>query len=208
MRSIRRSTPHTLFRWWLGIVSGLVAYAPPAGAEPMLPSLAFGAGALARPPLAPAGRVGARGTSGPFLGVDGGWSVALPSQAESAAGAFGFGARFGYAWRSGLSLQARYDDLGVRPTLGDPATAPLQLGSIGVRYAVPFALMPFGEALVGAAFDGGDPRFTAGAGVGLAVPLARHVAIEGVVRDWFVPARLELRQVVVFRFGLTVGFGS
>jgi hypothetical protein len=163
---------------------------------------------LVRPPIAPAGRVGDGGGDGVFLGVDGGWSIALPARAEPAAGAWGFGVRTGYAWRNGLALQARYDDLGVHPTLGDPSTSPLQIGSIGARYAVPFALAPFGEALVGAAFDGNDPRLTAGAGLGLMIPVARHIAVEAVARDWFVPGRDELRQVVVVRLGLTVGFGS
>jgi hypothetical protein len=197
-----------IMRFWIAWLVGLVAYAPRAMAEPTPPGLAFGAGKLVGPVIAPAGRIGQSGMSGAFLGIDGGWSIALPSSDESASGAWGFGARFGYAWRSGLSIQARYDDLGVHPTLGDPTRTPLQLGTIGARYEVPFMLMPFGEALAGAAFDGSDARFAAAAGLGLALPIARHASIEAVARDWFVPGRFELRQIVVLRLGLTIGFGS
>jgi regulator of protease activity HflC (stomatin/prohibitin superfamily) len=91
------------------------------GESPSL-DFAIGSGALIQAPHAPAGRVASRESSGAFLGVDGDWSVALPSRTESSSGGLGFGARVGYAWRSGLSIQGRYDYLGVHPTLGDPST--------------------------------------------------------------------------------------
>ena len=129
----------------------------------------------------------------------------LGSGSDAAHGAWAFGARAGYQFSSGLSLQARFDDLGVRAPDG---SGPLLFASGGVRYVLPFIVMPFAEALVGPAFYGPHTSLGAGLGLGVALPVGRHLSFDFAARDWIADVDGAVRHVPTFEVGITVGFGG
>jgi hypothetical protein len=163
-------------------------------------------------PLPPAVLVGgagggggayARAPRGFFIGGDAGGAVMVGAGADAAHGAFAFGAHAGYQWASGLSLQLRFDDLGVSPPDG---SGPLLLGTVGARYSLPLVLMPFAEALVGPAFHGSQVTPAAGLGLGVSLPVLRHLAFDLSVRDWIAGLDGAVRNVPTAELGITVGF--
>lgn len=180
------------------------------GADPLLqfrPALlvgAFGgaAGAYARMP------------SGFFLGADTGLATLLASDADRAESArtlvapsrrgWAFGVRTGYAWASGLAIQARFDDLGVHTSDG---TGSMMFASAGLRYALPFVVMPFAEALVGPAFDSSGVALGASLGVGASILVTRHLAIDLALRDWIADLDGGIRHIPTATLGLQIGFG-
>jgi hypothetical protein len=175
----------------------------PLGATP----LSFGLSAL--PPSTLVGAVGggggalSRAPSGLFVGADTGWAVMLGPGSEPAPNGWAFGARLGYQWRSGLALEARFDDLGVDPPTGGGS---LLVGSGGVRYSLPFLVMPFAEALVGPAFNGSHVTPGAGVGLGASLPVVRHLMIDLALRDWIVDLDGAVRNIPTVELGVAVGF--
>ena len=162
---------------------------------------------LARPigGFAPAGRVGGREPRGPVIGVESGLGVTVATGGRSAEDAWTFGVRVGYQARSGISVFARYDDLGVRPVPSNDAR--LQAATFGVRYAIPFLVpIPFLEVMAGTAFGAADPVKPAGAaGLGLSLPIDR-ASIDLSARDWLVSLDGSLRQTLTFQAGVSVVF--
>lgn len=148
-----------------------------------------------------AGAGGARAPQGLFVGADTGGATMLGG--APARGEWAFGAGVGYQWRSGLALDARFDDLGV----GSPSgSSPLLVGSGGVRYGVPIFVMPYVEARLGPAFYGPHATPTAGIGLGLGLPVFRHLAFELGGRDWIADVDGAIRHVLSFELGVAVGF--
>jgi hypothetical protein len=163
------------------------------------------------PPLRLVGGAGggggsiARAPSGPFLGADTGWATMLGAAGAPATGAWSFGARAGYAFSSGLALDARFDDLGVHAPSGE---GPLLLGTAGVRYSLPFIVMPFADAHFGAAWYGDHATPTAGLGLGLSFPVLRHLLVDVSARDWIADVDGSVRHVPTFELGIAGGFGG
>ncbi|HSQ62402.1 MAG TPA: hypothetical protein VLM85_04285 [Polyangiaceae bacterium] len=151
-----------------------------------------------------AGRSEGGSLSGVELRVDAGASTRFAVAGDPTEGAGSFGASLGYAWRNGVSLDARYDDLGAART--DLAATPLQTASAGLRYAAPLVVMPFGEVRCGTAFDTTGAFFAAALAVGVDVPFTRYLSAEVTVRDWLVPDQVALRSIATFQVGLTVRF--
>ena len=134
----------------------------------------------------------------------------LPTSRDDAHGAWSFGARTGYAWGSGLAIQLRYDDLGVEaPPLQSDASV-LQFATVGARYAIPYYVQPFAEALVGAAFFGDRARVGGVIGLGVAVPVERHLSLDFALRDYLADLDAEggVRQAITAHLGVTVIFGG
>jgi hypothetical protein len=163
-------------------------------------------------PLPPAALVGAYGGGvgavshaprGAFVGADAGWSTMLASGTDSAHGAWAFGLRGGYQWRSGLALEARFDDLGVSaPDGGGPLLAAVG----GLRYSAPLIVMPYGEVELGPTFYGPHVSPSAQIGIGLSLPLHRHLVIDLGARDTIANVDGAVRHVPTVALGLTVGF--
>ncbi len=183
-----------------------------AGALLWIPSAARASDPLAVGPISilqsvvSAGRSEGRALSGLQLRVDAGGSARFAVGGDPTEGAWGFGASLGYAWPSGISLDARYDDLGVDRT--DVAATPLQTASAGVRFNAPFVVMPFGEVRCGSAFDTMGVFFAAAIALGVEVPITRYLSVEVTVRDWLVPDPTALRSVATFQAGLTLRFAK
>ena len=173
-----------------------------AGADDLTrPMLAYPTGGA----FAAGGHAGGRAPSGPFLGIDGGLGVTVATGARSSEDAWTFGVRLGYQVRNGISVFARYDDLGVRPVPTNDAR--LQAASFGVRYSIPFLVpLPFLEVMAGPAFGAADPvKPAAAAGLGLSLPIDR-ASIDLSARDWLVSLDGSLRQTLTFQLGLSVVF--
>jgi hypothetical protein len=135
-----------------------------------------------------------------------GWATLLPAGSDPARGGLALGARAGWQFANGLGLHVRYDELGVEPP---SSSSPLQLVTAGLRYSVPFLdPLPFAEVQAGPAFVGAEVRFGAGVGLGVSVPVARHILLDAVARDWLVPIAGELRQTFTGSVGLTITFAS
>lgn len=106
-----------------------------ARAEGSIPALRLEVpvAALTGPFPAPGGHV-VRRRGGVVLGVDAGWSYAGLADEVASRSGFGFGAKVGYSWTSGLTAAARYDDLGVRVTPGCGSCGPLQAATVALRF--------------------------------------------------------------------------
>ncbi len=144
---------------------------------------------------------------GALVAVEAGWATMLPAGGDTAHGSLTLGARAGWQFGNGLAIHLRYDDLGVKPIAA--SSSPLQLATAGLRYSFPFFVpLPFAEVDAGTAFAGGDPTFGAGAGLGVSLPLGRHVLVDAIARDWLVSISGELRQTLTASLGLTVTFAS
>ncbi len=117
--------------------------------------------------------------------------------------AWSFGARVGYQWRSGLAIEGRFDDLGVDPPRGGGS---LLVASAGLRYSMPFVVMLFAEALVGPVFNDSHAAPAAGLGLGITLPVVRHLALDLSVRDWIAGLDGVVRDVPTVQMGLSVGF--
>lgn len=168
-------------------------------------------GVLARPigAWSPGGYAPGGPTGGALVAVDGGGSVTLPAGDDPVVGSFAFGARGGWVFANGLEVHARYDHLGLQRRATGLESASLQLATGGLRYTLPFVLpMPFAEVNSGAGWLGGEARFAAGVGLGASLPLAAHVLIDVIGREWFVPVSGALRQTFTAGLGLAVTFAS
>jgi len=183
-------------------IAGLVAFhVSPAEAEP-IGAFGGGAGAYARMP------------SGLFLGADTGVAVLASSDGDTAARVaepvapkdtgWTFGIRAGYEWESGLALQARVDDLGTHTNDGDQS---LTFCSVGVRYSLPFVVMPFVDALVGPAFDSSGTSFGAAIGVGASILVTRHLGVDLALRDWMADLDGGIHHIPTATVGVQLGFG-
>ena len=192
-------------------VSGVAFFPAIAAADApvMMPAMPF-----ALMPLPPARLVGSFGggsgslwhaPSGPFVGAESGLGLMLGSGTDPARDAWAFGARVGYQWRSGLALEARFDDLGVDPRTGGGS---LLVASGGVRYSMPLVVMPFAEALIGPAFNGTHATPAVGVALGVSLPVLRHLAFDLSARDWIADLDGAVRNVPTFELGLTVGFSG
>lgn len=195
--------------WVLGALLPLSS-AVPARADPETVASVTSLGGLPDARLLggaqPAGFSSGAPRGGALLGVEGAWATTLPAQDDVAQSAWAFGARVGWALPNGLSAHLRYDDLGVEPSGLKP---PLQLGTAGLRYSVPFIVpLPFAEVDAGPAFVGGEVQFGAGAGVGASLPLGPFVLVDVVGHDWLVPVGGSLRQTLTLGLGLCVTFAS
>jgi hypothetical protein len=71
---------------------------------------------------------------------------------------------------------------------------------------MPLVVMPFAEALLGPAFNGSHATPTAGIGLGVTLPVLRHLAFDVSVRDWIADLDGGVRNVPTFQVGITVGF--
>ena len=172
--------------------------------------------ALVRPALfvprgmiAPAARSPGRSHGGFFLGVDGGVAllVATAHDAQPVGGAFAV--RFGYDFPNGLSLFGRYDYLGLELTTPTLDRGALQLASVGARYTLPlFVPQLFTEAFVGMAFLPAQEDLGVGFGVGLDVPISRHVFIDLAARMYLVPDGTEVRTALTGEVGFGFSFAS
>lgn len=80
------------------------------------------------------------------------------------------------------------------------------LGSVGARYSLPLVVMPFVEAQVGAVFDSSRASIATLLGVGLSVPLLRHLLIDLSAHDAIADIDGDVRHVAFFGVGLTLGF--
>ncbi len=153
----------------------------------------------------PGGQSGGGPRGGALLGSEGGGAGTLADGPDSAHGSFTFGARAGWAFDNGLALHVRYDYLGVEPS---PLRSPLQAVTAGARYSFTFLVpLPFVEVDLGPAFAG-DVRFGGAAGLGVSIPLGRHVLVDLAARDWLVPIAGELRQTLTGSLGVTVTFAA
>ena len=188
---------------------------------PDLPGTISGASLAGGPasflPLRLVGHVGSAGHAGHgprgglFLGVDTGIAVAIASGDDPMHDAFTFGVRGGYELRNGLAIQLRYDDLGVKPELAGPPSSPspVQLGTFGVRYAMPFLFpLPFFEAMWGPRVYGGSVSLGGGLGLGASFPIGGFVRIDASARDWLMEIDDRVRQILTFDVGLAVSFAS
>jgi hypothetical protein len=149
---------------------------------------------------------GARG--GIFLGVDTGIALAVASGNDPMRDAWTFGVRGGYEFPNGLALQLRYDDLGVEPHLTVPPSSPVQIGTFGLRYSIPFLFpMPFFEAMWGPSVYGGSVSLGGGFGLGLSFPIGGFVRIDASARDWLMQIDDRVHQILTFEGGVAVSFG-
>ena len=156
----------------------------------------------------------ARMRSGFFLGADTGVAASVSSDTDSVARtdppvepkdrAWTFGVRAGYEWDNGIAVQARVDDLGIHTNDG---TEPLTFCTVGVRYSLPFVVMPFAEALVGPAFDSSGTSLGAGVGLGASILVTRHLGIDVALRDWMADLDGGIRHVPTATVGIQLGFG-
>ena len=152
------------------------------------------------------GRPGVGPAGGALFGVEGGWAATLADGGDSGQGAWAFGIRAGYEFANGLEVHVRYDDLGTKPL---SSRSPLQFGTVGLRYSVPFLFpMPFAEVDAGPAFVLGDTRFGAGAALGVSFPVVNHLLIDLAGHDWFVPIAGAVRQTLTVGLSLAVTFGG
>lgn len=178
------SLPMSATRLSLGTLEGLPPFRLVGG-------FGGGGGAISRAP------------SGLFVGADTGWAVMLGPGPGPAPNAWAFGTRVGYQWRNGLALEGRFDDLGVEPPTKGGS---LLFGSAGIRYSIPFVVMPFAEALIGPAFNGTHAAPGAGLGIGASLPVVRHLMFDLSLRDWIVDLDGAVRNVPTIELGITVGF--
>ncbi len=167
----------------------------------------------------PAGfRLAGGPSEGLLLGVDIGAALPISTNGGSSQANVALGARVGYQLHSGLSLALQYQDLGVSPTLIDGTQ--WQILALGARYEFPFLFpMPYVEVAFGLSFvDAAAPTVAgqgmltvgpgAGVGLGVALPLGHHVAIDVGARDWLAPVNGALLQVVSVQAGVEVTFGT
>lgn len=157
----------------------------------------------------------ARMRSGWFLGADTGVATLLSSDADQGPQlaamstapsyhALAFGARAGYEWPSGLALQARLDDLGVHTGDGPEG---MTFATVGLRYSIPFPLMPFADVLAGPAFDASGTSFGAAVGVGVSILITRHLGVDLALRDWMADLDGGIRNIPTVTVGIQLGFG-
>ncbi len=194
-----------------------------------------GGGALAADTLAPellagegegrllhGGRGGYHVGGGPreglLVGIDLGAALPIFVGNNEAAASFAAGGLVGWQFPNGVAVLFRYQDLGLRPDV--VANTQWQLATFGMRYTFPYIIpQPFLEALVGLSLvnsnaplapGGGNLQISPGGavGVGLALPLARHVAVEVAARDWLSPIGGDLFQILGLEAGVTVDFGA
>jgi hypothetical protein len=118
--------------------------------------------------------------------------------------AWAFGIRAGYDWENGLGVQARFDDLGVHTAVGPRSLA---FTTAGLRYSLPFVVMPFVDALAGIAVDSAGGAFGAGIGAGAAVVVTRHLGADLALRDWIADLDGAVRHVPTVTLGVHIGFG-
>lgn len=151
--------------------------------------------------------------SGFFLGAETGLAlstgtdVLAPGAREQASSGswWTFGARAGHEWENGIAVQLRFDDLGTRA--GDGANA-ISIASAGVRYSLPFIVMPFVDAMVGPAFENGQSSFAAGVGVGASLLITRHLAFDVAFRDWMTDlGGGGIRHIPAVTVGIQISFG-
>ncbi len=155
---------------------------------------------------------------GVLVSIDAGAAFPIFTGSAEASPGFAAGGLVGYEFPNGVALEFRYQDLGLAPTLVDRTQ--WQLATVGMRYTFPYIVpMPFVEALVGASFVNSAVPFNSGgatvsvspggaAGLGLGLPLSRHVAVDLAARDWISPVGPSAFQVLVVDLGLTVSFGA
>ncbi len=156
----------------------------------------------------------ARMRSGLFLGADTGIALLVSSDADGVAHtdspvepkdrAWTFGARAGYEGENGVAVEAQVDDLGIHTNDG---TEPLTFCAVGVRYSLPFVVMPFAEALIGPAFDSSGTSLGAGVGVGASILVTRHLGIDVTFRDWMADLDGGIRHMPTGTVGIQLGFG-
>ena len=151
------------------------------------------------------GTFASHASTGPYLGAETDWTIALPASGDAAHSGLGFGLRAGYRLPSGLAPQLRFDDLGVTLPGHDHAVL---CATAGLRYVLPLFPMPYAEVGAGPAFVGSSASIAAAVAIGLAIPVVRHVEIDVAARDWLVSPGGNVRQVLGFGVGLTVGFGG
>ena len=142
-----------------------------------------------------------RAPEGLFLGADTGVATLLPSNKDPAHVGWAFGFRGGYQWRSGIALQARFDDLGVdAPKTGGT----LLFTTLGLRYSLPLPLMPFAEVLGGTAIYGSNVTPGVGLGLGVSLPVLRHLVFDLSIRDWIAELDSSVCNVPTVELGITV----
>ncbi|HEX3769208.1 MAG TPA: hypothetical protein VHV30_00015 [Polyangiaceae bacterium] len=186
--------------------AAVVGCARPASAETFVPEL---------PPLrlvgiaggGGGGRTRGFGVEGPYAGAEAG---AAWGPVEGGTLAPAFGARAGYALRSGVALDLRFDDEGLGVD-GAPATdsrvdPSVLAGGAGVAYAFPFAFVrPFAEAHLGLVSMGGATHIANEVGAGLLIPVSDALAIDVGVRDWIFADRQTLENLPAVSLGLDLG---
>jgi len=150
-----------------------------------------GSGALARSPY------------GFFAGADGGAAAFFAARDEKQRFAPAFGGRLGYQWVNGLAMHVGFDDLGLEPTVGG---GPLLLPAVGLRYSLPFIVEPFAELSIGATFNSVVASPTGGIGLGISVPVVRHLAFELEFRNCMMNVDGSVRDVPTLELGAAVGF--
>jgi hypothetical protein len=162
---------------WIVGVATLVLGLPDAHAE-LIGGFGGGGGAYAR--MRSGFVLGAE--SGKSIGGnDIGWTV---------------GVRTGYEWATGVTVQARLDDLRT-------AT----VASAGLRYSLPFIVMPFVDALAGPAFDGGTTSLEVALGIGASAIVTRHLAIDVAARDWMTDTMGGIHHVRTITVGVQINVG-
>jgi hypothetical protein len=156
----------------------------------------------------------ARFRSGFLFGADTGIATLVSSDEDSIARVeptttpkyhgWAFGVRTGYEWTNGIALQARVDDLGTHTGSGNQ---PLSIASVGLRYSLPFVVMPFVDALVGPAFDNSGTSLGAAIGIGASIIVTRHLGVDVAVRDWMADLGGGIRHIPTVTLGVQLGFG-
>jgi hypothetical protein len=68
--------------------------------------------------------------------------------------------------------------------------------------------MPYAEAMVGPAIYGDKTTFGTALGLGVTIPVLRHLAIDLGGRDEIAEVDGVVRNVPTFCLGITVGFGA
>jgi hypothetical protein len=149
--------------------------------------------------------------------LDLGGGMQLPFGAPLLAG-LSLGAEIGYETIYGLAFGLRYDDQYLNPGGGENAN--FQFVTFAVRYTFPYPIpMPFVEAAAGLSIaslggplgsEGGGTDFGPGGalGVGIAIPLSHHAAIDVGFRDWIAPANGSVFQVLSLQVGINFTTGG
>ncbi len=142
--------------------------------------------------------------SGWQLRIDAGPSARF-ANGDGASGndAWALGIGLAFVLRRGISIDGRYEDLGI--SRGSTST-PLQTATAGIRYALRLPVRPFAELRCGTAFDITGAFFASAIALGLEVPVSRFLRVEVSVRDWLVPDSAMLHSIATFNVGLTVRF--
>ena len=145
----------------------------------------------------------ARVPQGLFLGVDVGWSELRASTAQPTEDAATYAVRAGYQLRSGVAIEARFDDLALHAPSGG---GPLLSITGGVRYSVRLVPMPFVEALAGLATYGDHTTPDVGLGGGVSVLLGRHLIADAALHDWILSIDGDVRHVPTLTVGVSIGY--